>query len=161
MLLVLLLTMLLLPASASAQRGRTPPPVPTNPATRGQQQPPRPDTGRVQFMWMSPDSVMSSLMARRGYRKIEYQGGSVFFDAATRLLRLVGDPSAVRRDETMLIGDTIIYNDSTKRVLALGDTVVLRDPTQEGSDDVVVRGSLDYDLETRFGRTGAFSTSVV
>jgi len=45
--------------------------------------------------------------------------------------------------------------------VAIGDTVLLRDPTQQDADDFVASGRIEYDLETREGTTGAFSTSVV
>lgn len=112
------------------------------------------------FDWQAPDSLMRELLLREGYRPIQYQGGHVVFDAKTRDLILKGKPSAVKRDETMMVGDTITYNDSTKKVVALGDTVWLRDPGRANSDDFVARGHIEYDLETRSGETGAFSTSV-
>jgi hypothetical protein len=125
------------------------------------------DTGRVTlsreralFTWETPDSVMRELLDRAGYRRVQYQGRAVRFDARSRALVLTGAPAAVQRDETMLVGDSIIYDDSTKRVLALGDTVVLRDPTQTDADDFIAQGRIDYDLEARQGRTGPFSTSV-
>ncbi len=116
---------------------------------------------RFLFDWTSPDSVMRALLARRGYRTVQYQGDTVRFDAQRRILTLKGAPSAVQRDETMLVGDSIAYNDSTKRVLAMGDTVLLRDATQQNADDFVATGQIDYDLESRRGESGAFSTSVV
>ncbi len=135
------------------------PPVPPIPTQRTAADSLVADTVRKTFVWDVPDSLMRVLLERRGYTRIEYQGSTVRFDAAARLLQLLGVPAAVRRDETTLIGDTIVYNDSTKRVLARGDTVVLQDPTQRGSGDFVVRGQLDYDLESRSGKTGAFTTS--
>ena len=68
-----------------------------------------------------------------------------------------GKPSAVRRDETILVGDTIVYDDSTKLVIATGDTVILRDPSSEEADDFVARGNIRYDLGTGEGTTSAFS----
>ncbi len=112
------------------------------------------------FDWAPADSVMRDLLDRPGYRHVQYQGGRVEFDAKTRELVLRGRPSAVKRDETMLVGDSITYNDSTKRVIATGDTVWLRDPGQTQADDFVARGRIDYDLESRSGQTGSFSTSV-
>ncbi|MEQ1693415.1 MAG: hypothetical protein ABMA00_19135, partial [Gemmatimonas sp.] len=112
----------------------------------------------LSFEFEPADSVMRELLDRPGFRHVQYQGGRVFFDAKTRELILRGKPSAVKRDETMLVGDTITYNDSTKRVVATGDTVWLRDPGRAQSDDFVARGRIDYDLESRSGQTGAFST---
>ena len=114
----------------------------------------------LRFDFDAPDSTMRELMARTGYRKVQYQGGRVVFDAKTKELVLKGKPSAVKRDETRLVGDSISYNDSTKKVIALGDSVWLRDPSKQGADDFLARGHIDYDLETRSGETGAFSTAV-
>ncbi len=112
------------------------------------------------FEFDGPDSTMRELMNRAGYRQVQYQGGHLVFDAKTKQLDLQGKPSAVKRDETMLVGDTITYNDSTKKVFALGDSVWLRDPSRAQADDFLARGRIDYDLETRSGQTGAFSTAV-
>lgn len=116
---------------------------------------------RVLVEWAEPDSIMRELLQRRGYRAVQYQSEHVQFEAATRQLRMQGKPSAVKREETVLVGDTIVYDDSTKIVTALGDTVFLRDPTAEDADDFVARGVIRYDLETQEGTTGSFSTSVV
>jgi lipopolysaccharide assembly outer membrane protein LptD (OstA) len=115
---------------------------------------------REVFTWTPPDSLMRALLDREGYRRVQYQGDTVFFDARARALVLKGKPSAVQRDETMIIGDSIVYSDSTKRVLAMGDTVLLRDPQQPDADDFIARGRIEYDLQSKQGVTGAFSTSV-
>lgn len=115
---------------------------------------------RKVFDWENPDSTMRELLDLEGYRKVRYQGDTVRFDAQSRILTLVGKPSGVQRDETMLVGDTVIYNDSTRIVVARGDTVLLRDPTQADADDFIANGEIEYDLVTRQGLTGAFSTSV-
>ncbi len=112
------------------------------------------------FDWVPADSVMRELLDRPGYSHVQYQGGRLVFDAKTRQLVILGKPSAVKRDETMLVGDSIIYNDSTKKINALGDTVWLRDPGRSQAEDFVARGRIDYDLESRSGETGAFSTAV-
>lgn len=113
------------------------------------------------YEWAAPDSAMRALLEKEGYRKVQYQGDTVRFDATTRLLTLKGKPSAVQRDETMMVGDSIAYNDSTKKLIAIGDTVLLRDPQTKDADDFVANGRIEYDLESRQGTTGAFSTSVV
>ncbi|MEO7996549.1 MAG: putative LPS assembly protein LptD [Gemmatimonadaceae bacterium] len=110
--------------------------------------------------WEPPDTVVQELDKRAGYRKVKYQGDSIRFDAKTGDLRIGGIPAAVQRDETILVGKTIVYNDSTKIVRARGDSVTLRDPTQTNADDFVVVGGIDYDLNVRSGRVGAFNTSV-
>ena len=94
---------------------------------------------REVFTWIPPDSLMRALLDREGYRTVQYQGDTVFFNALSRALILKGKPSAVQRDETMIIGDSIVYSDSTKRVLAMGDTVLLRDPQQQDADDFIAQ----------------------
>ena len=148
-------------ASAQAQRPARPPtPLrggagsPADTSVRGL------NSEKVIFEWTQPDSTLRELLERKGYRQVQYQGDVVRFDARTRELRLRGKPSAVKRDQTMLIGDTIAYSDSTKRIIATGDTVILRDPTQVDADDFVARGRIDYDTDTKQGVTGAFATSV-
>ena len=110
--------------------------------------------------WEPADSVTQELNKRTGYRRVQYQGDSIRFDAKTGDLRIGGLPAAVQRDETVLVGTTIVYNDSTKIVRARGDSVTLRDPTQTNADDFIVKGGIDYDLNVRSGRVGAFNTSV-
>jgi hypothetical protein len=111
--------------------------------------------------WAEPDSIMRDLMERTGYRIVQYQGEQVAFETATRRLVMRGRPSAVRREETILVGDTIVYDDATQVVVATGDTVVLRDPSADDADDFVARGSIRYDLETGEGITREFATSVM
>ena len=118
---------------------------------------------KVLFDWDPPDSTLTQLDKRPGYRKVQYQGDSIRFDAKTGLLQLGGKPAAVKRDETVLIGPVIIYDDSSKKVQARasgGDSVTLRDPSQKNADDFVVKGGIDYDLSTRSASVGAFETSV-
>lgn len=113
------------------------------------------------YEWLAPDSTMRALLDKEGYRKVQYQGDTVKFNANSRILILRGKPSAVQRDETMLVSDSIQYNDSTKKVVATGDTVLLRDPSAQDADDFVANGKIEYDLDTKQGLTGQFSTSVV
>lgn len=116
---------------------------------------------RVLVEWAEPDSIMRDLMQRAGYRTVQYQSDQVRFETATRQLVMRGKPSAVKRDETILVGDTIVYDDSTKLVVATGDTVVLRDPSADDADDFVARGAIRYDLQTGEGTTRQFATSVM
>lgn len=158
-----LLSALLAPAAGAQPRGGAPRPGPS--ARSGQAGGGTRDStvqlskDKRVFNWIAPDSIMRRLLDREGYRKVQYQGDTVRFDASSRELVLKGKPAGVQRDETMMVGDSIAYNDSTKRVVALGDTVLLRDPTQQGADDFVANGRIEYDLETRSGVTGAFATS--
>jgi hypothetical protein len=80
------------------------------------------------------------------------------------VLTLRGKPAAVERGPTVLVGNTVRYDDSlqvvTARVdtAAAGDSVVLRDPSQGA--DVIVRGGVRYDLVEQRGTVSGFSTSV-
>ena len=109
--------------------------------------------------WIDADSIMTSLLERKGYEITRYQGAKVTFNAKARTLYLEGAPAGVGRGATLLIGDTITYNDSTKVVLARGDTLVLRDPSR-GSADVVALGTMTYNVESRRGTVTNISTSV-
>jgi len=149
-----------MPAALHAQRSTPPPLPPRGAAAAGDTSVRKLHSEATLFEWAQPDSIMKELMERKGYRQVQYQGKVVRFDARTKELRIRGGPAAVKRDQTMLIGDTIAYSDSTKRVIATGDTVILRDPTQPDADDFVARGRIDYDTENKQGVTGAFSTSV-
>lgn len=121
-----------------------------------------PKLGRDKILvdWEPPDSTLQELISRKGYKRVQYQGDKVNFDSQSGLLKLFGLPAAVQRDETLIVSDTIIYNDSTKFVTARGDSVTLRDPTQTNADDFVVKGRIDYDLGSRQAKVGAFETSV-
>jgi len=101
---------------------------------------------------------MSALLERKGYQATRYQGDTVVFRAQEKTIDLVGTPSAVQRDETLLVGDSIVYNDSTKIATARGDTVVLRDPSQ--GEDVRVGRFLEYDIARQFGKAYDVSTAV-
>ncbi|HUR00328.1 MAG TPA: putative LPS assembly protein LptD [Gemmatimonadaceae bacterium] len=114
---------------------------------------------RELIKWGEPDSVLQALMNRPGYTATRYQGDRVTFDAQTRTLHLEGDPSGVQREQTVLVADTIFYNDSTKRILARGDTVVLRDPSQNAAD-VVALGEMRYNVALRRGTVSNISTSI-
>ncbi|MBA3342465.1 MAG: LPS-assembly protein LptD [Gemmatimonadaceae bacterium] len=114
---------------------------------------------RELIKWTAPDSITARLMERAGYAVTRYQGVRVRFDSKNRTLYLEGDPAGIGRGATLLVGDTITYNDSTKLVVARGDTLVLRDPTQ-GAADVVAQGQLRYNVEARRGSVTNISTSV-
>ena len=109
--------------------------------------------------WNETDSVMEALMSRTGYSATRYQGDKVTFDARTRTLNLQGNRAGVQRDRAVLVADSIFYNDSTKRVLARGDTVIMRDPSQN-SADVVALGEMRYNLASRRGTVSNISTSI-
>jgi hypothetical protein len=149
--------------SAQIPRPTPPPPGPTAPRP-GAARPARADTTRGDttkvrdlIKWTELDSTAAALVARPGYTSTRYQGVRVRFDAKARTLYLEGEPAAVGRGVTLLVGDTIIYNDSTKLVVARGDTLVLRDPTQNAAD-VVSRGELRYNIEAHRGSVTNIST---
>jgi hypothetical protein len=117
---------------------------------------------RQLITWEATDSVMSALMARPGYNVTRYQGDTVIFRANQRILRLLrGDSvqAGVERDKATLVGDSILFNDSTKVIIALGDTLVLRDP-ERGADDLVAHGRIEYDVVNRRGIVTNVTTSV-
>jgi hypothetical protein len=109
--------------------------------------------------WNPTDSVMEALMKRPGYSATKYQGDVVVFNARTRTLQLKGNPSGVAKDQTVLVGDSITYNDSTKIMIARGDTVILRDPQRQEAD-VIARGEMAYNVETHRGIVTNVTTSV-
>ncbi len=121
------------------------------------------DTSRVKrdlVQWNEPDSVMNALMNRPGYTVTRYQGNTAVFDAPRHALDLSGK-SAVQREQTVLVSDTIFYNDSARIVRARAapnDTIILRDPAQ-GASDLVALGGLEYDITRHKGIAERLSTS--
>jgi len=115
---------------------------------------------RELIKWNPTDSVMEALMKRPGYSATRYQGDQVVFNAQTRTLQLRGKKAGISRDQTVLVGDSITYNDSTKIMIARGDTVILRDPQRQAAD-VVARGEMVYNVELHRGVVTNISTSVV
>ncbi len=110
--------------------------------------------------WVSDsDSVAKALVKMPGYRATRYQGDKVVFDAESKALRIEGAPAAVGRDQMIVIGDTVLYNDATKFVTAMGDTVILHDPSQQ-SADVIAKGSVTYNTALGRGTATNISTSV-
>ncbi|MGQ0713268.1 MAG: LPS-assembly protein LptD [Gemmatimonadaceae bacterium] len=114
-------------------------------------------TQRVLVEWAAPDSIMRELLAREGFIATRYQGETVVFDAARKEIIVLGD-AAVGRDQTTLVADTIRYSDSLKIVRALGDTIILRDPSQTA--DLVATGRLIYDVASKQGSGTGIATSV-
>jgi lipopolysaccharide assembly outer membrane protein LptD (OstA) len=115
---------------------------------------------RELVQWAEPDSVMNALLNRPGYTATRYQGKRAAFNATQRTLTLSGQ-GAVQREQTILVADTIVYNDSTKIVRAAAppqDTIVLRDPSQ-GTSDLVALGGMEYDIVHRRGIARELSTS--
>ena len=114
---------------------------------------------KLEVTWAEPDSTMSALLARRGYNVTRYQGNVVVFKALEHTMNLVGKRAAVQRDSATLVGDTIQFNDSTNMVIARGDTLLLRDPSQ-GQDDILALGSIRYDVNKRRGVVRNVTTAV-
>lgn len=109
--------------------------------------------------WAPDDSMMLALLKRLGYRVVRYQADTVGFVAGTRTMTLFNGDSTragVLRDSTLLVARRIEYNDSTNRIAASGDTIIMRDP-QRG-EDVIGLAEMTYDVQTREGRTRDFST---
>ena len=112
--------------------------------------------------WAETDAVIDSLLTRPGYTVTRFQGRSVRFDASRKILTLIRDDSAraaIGRDQTIMVSDTIIYDDSTKVVRARGAENVLRDPSR-GGDDVVSRGTMFYNTTERRGTVGYVRTTI-
>lgn len=108
---------------------------------------------------LSTDSIAKALMQRQGYRITQYQGARVVFDAETKALRIEGSPAAVGREQTTVVGDTVLYDDSTHLVTALGDTVILRDTSQQQAD-ILARGRVTYNTLLGRGTVTNVATSV-
>lgn len=112
--------------------------------------------------WAESDPVIDSLLLKRGYTVTRFQGRSVSFDANRKILTLIRSDSAraaIGRDQTIMVSDTIIYDDSTKVVRARGAENVLRDPAR-GGDDVVSRGTMYYNTTERRGTVGYVRTTI-
>lgn len=112
--------------------------------------------------WAESDPVIDSLLVRSGYTITRFQGRTVTFDASRKVLTLIRDDSAraaIGRDQTIMVSDTIIYDDSTKVVRARGAENVLRDPSR-GGDDVVSRGTMYYNTTERRGTVGYVRTTI-
>ena len=116
-------------------------------------------SARLEVKWATPDSAMDALLRRPGYNVTRYQGDVVIFKALEHTMNLVGKRAAVQRDSATLVGDTIQFNDSTNMVIARGDTLLLRDPSQ-GQDDIIALGSIRYDVNNRRGVVRNVTTAV-
>jgi hypothetical protein len=121
------------------------------------------DTIKHTVHWVEPDSMTNLLLDKDGYSHTRYQGRAAHLDAASHELQIEGERginvgrAAVDRDTTLIIGNTIKYNDSTQRVYAKGDTIVLHDPTSNESD-VFSFNSLTYDVGTHTAVVTSVST---
>ena len=157
-------------AQVRGRGGRRPPTPPRTerPTTPGADSAKADSTRRELVKWAEEDSVMQDLSGRTGFDITRYQGETVNFDATGRVLTLQGDsaagtPAAVQRGQSLIVGLRVLYNDSLQLVRAtgnpaIGDTVVLRDPTQ--GSDVVAIGYVEYDMGTRRALVSNISTEV-
>jgi lipopolysaccharide assembly outer membrane protein LptD (OstA) len=110
--------------------------------------------------WASDsDSVATALINRPGYRATRYQGDTVVFDAQNKKLRIEGEPAAVGREQTIVVGDTILYDDLAEVVTAISDTVILHDPSKQ-SADIISHGRVTYNISRQRGTLTNVSTSV-
>ncbi len=112
--------------------------------------------------WADSDPVIDSLLAKRGYTVTRLQGRSITFDASRKILTLIRSDSAraaIGRENTIVVSDTITYDDSTKVIRARGAQNVLRDPAR-GEDDVVSRGTMFYNTIERRGTVGYVRTTI-
>ncbi|HXB25247.1 MAG TPA: hypothetical protein VNV25_11015 [Gemmatimonadaceae bacterium] len=113
--------------------------------------------------WVEADSMTNLLLDKDGYSHTRYQGRQAHLDAESHELQIEGERginvgrAAVDRDTTLIIGNNIKYNDSTQRVYAKGDTIVLHDPTSNESD-VFSFNSLTYDVGTHTAVVTSVST---
>ena len=117
---------------------------------------------KVLVKWAESDPVIDSLLARPGYTVTRFQGRTVTFDASRKILTLIRDDSAraaIGRDQTIMVSDTIVYDDSSKVVHARGAENVLHDPAR-GGDDVVSRGTMFYSTSERRGTVGYVRTTI-
>lgn len=146
---------------AAAQVGRPRPSRPPRPAPSARDTTARRDTTKQDttqlVKWAPEDSVMKALLEREGYVTTRYQGNRVVFQAQSHDLVLQGD-AAVGREKTVLVGDTVFYNDSTDLVRAVGPRVVLRDPAR--GEDVVARGYVTYNIAERRATASNVTTAV-
>ena len=116
-------------------------------------------TERELVTWEPGDPVFDELLRRQGYAITRYQGDTVVFHASTRRISLDGAPAAVQQDEALIVGDSIVFDDSTGIVTVRrgsGGPVVLRDPAQ-GKD--IIANTIRYNIRTSQGTVSDVSTS--
>src|SRR5256885_2625236 len=100
-----------------------------------------------------PDSVMQALLRKSGYTVTRYEGDRVTFDAQNNLFEILGEASkraiVQRGDSQTVYADTgVFFNQRTKVATAVGQNIVMHDPTS-GQADVIGRGRLVYSLNER------------
>ncbi len=116
-------------------------------------------TQRELVQWAPGDSVFQALLRREGYAITRYQGDTVTFFAGSKRIVLGGEPAAVQQGEAVIVGEDIVFDDSTGIITVrrgAGGPVVLRDPAQ-GKD--IVANTIRYNIRTREGIVTDISTS--
>jgi lipopolysaccharide assembly outer membrane protein LptD (OstA) len=134
--------------------------LPRRPRAPGDTMPDSVRAPKVLVVWPEADSVTTALLGRAGYTTTRYKGTNAQLNARGHELILSGK-AAVERVQTVLVSDTIIYNDSLRILRATAppqDTIVLRDPSQ-GTADLLAQRRLEYDLRRHFGLVSQLSTS--
>lgn len=143
-----------------AQVRPTRPPIVRQPT---QQPSARPDTVRrdttgvdsavaARLRLSAPDSVMLSMLAKRGYTVTRYEGSRVTFDAENQRLEIIaGDAKRAivqRGDSQTVTADTGIYFDQRTKIAIATGNFILHDPNS-GQADVFGHGRLEYSLNER------------
>ncbi len=116
-------------------------------------------TQRELVKWAPADSVFQELLQRKGYAITRYQGDTVTFFASSKRIALGGAPAAVQQGEALIVGEDIVFDDSTGIITVrrgAGGPVVLRDPAQ-GKD--IVANTIQYNIKTTEGIVLDISTS--
>ncbi len=108
--------------------------------------------------WGKPDSLLQELTLRKGRTLTRFQSDSMVYDGSGSKITLYGSPAVVQRDSAVIVGDTIIYDDSTQTLTVRGKLIKLRDPSRNEAD-VEARDSLFYSMAT--GRADLYSVSTL
>jgi hypothetical protein len=111
--------------------------------------------------WVAPDSETDALLQREGYKVTRYQGNTANYNADSHALTLTGVPgedrAAVNQEQSIVVGDTIVYHDSTRIVDAHGDTITVRDPSRN-QDDIISIRTLEYNVASHTALTSNVRT---
>ena len=138
---------------------------PTRPPVRQPTSQPavRPDTVRrdtttvdsavaARLRMSAPDSIMQSLLTRRGYTVTRYEGQRVTFDAENQRLEIIAGETkkaiVQRGDSQTVFADTGIFFDQRTKIAVATGNFILHDP-KSGQADVFGHGRLEYSLNER------------
>jgi hypothetical protein len=145
----LLLLVLLLPLTATAQIPRLPGVRPVAPVQK-QARDTLHDSTRVK--WPAPDTVMQRLISKQGYSITRYMGDTAYFDANNRVLDLLAAtkrPAVVDRDSQTVVSDSGIYYTEAIRHGVAGGHYVITPPPSSGQADIKGIGRVDFDMAER------------